>query len=690
MANSTVYPYGTGGSLPSSIGIINDLTTGGVDKALSAQQGVVINGMLTYNGGYEVIKQETGKQSYGTVGSPINIGDLSGCEYIKIKGVPTSVTLKTHASATLSSYIQYVDDEDNIIALDGTSVSRDRFYEYTISYPQGATAVYINGQPDTVVIQGDPTMTVKEKLDARTLIKEVAPTNYTKAEAMTAFQDTSFNGKELKASGMIGSAVIGVLGTTGDCVLRIPLAGVDEVTYPLYKSESIYGSVAVDDSDIVTWEFANTTLDNGTPKTVRVSDLNGATYLLVNILVSMTEGISIWSRSGEAADISDYVLNELPSDNYLGDSLTECLNLKGAADLYAALLQRINAPVGNGSMDAFNDFGEMPPCVYGEPGAFLADGIIDSDTARITYTDVIAKYDALMFKYPNYITKTYAGKDASNTIDMYYYTFTPKYWKQSIYLQAGVHGWEPDPIYALAEIMYLIANAYGTDVATEPYVPNNVPLRYLRGNVKITVFPVVNPWGYNNRGDCGIDKRSVAQNNANGVQLNANWESNQAEAVMVRTLVSSLASELSFAIDMHSTVWTDSRTRYGCFYGGVNQGADNIRTIYRTYEWLYQFYNVKYPSIVQGDQVPNELGYGYASVGYMTGTFNSYFYENYDIQTSTMEFSDHTWTADLHTSVALSVAVNMYLNQIIQQLNDEYKHNTETGIPAGEMFPAKG
>lgn len=39
MANTTVYPYGTGGSLPSSIGLINDLTTGGVDKALTAEMG---------------------------------------------------------------------------------------------------------------------------------------------------------------------------------------------------------------------------------------------------------------------------------------------------------------------------------------------------------------------------------------------------------------------------------------------------------------------------------------------------------------------------------------------------------------------------------------------------------------------------------------------------------------------------
>ena len=39
MADKTIYPYGTNGQLPSSIGVINDLTTGGADKALSAEMG---------------------------------------------------------------------------------------------------------------------------------------------------------------------------------------------------------------------------------------------------------------------------------------------------------------------------------------------------------------------------------------------------------------------------------------------------------------------------------------------------------------------------------------------------------------------------------------------------------------------------------------------------------------------------
>ena len=44
MANQTVYPYGAGGSLPSGIGVVNDLYTGGTTDALSAEQGKVLNG----------------------------------------------------------------------------------------------------------------------------------------------------------------------------------------------------------------------------------------------------------------------------------------------------------------------------------------------------------------------------------------------------------------------------------------------------------------------------------------------------------------------------------------------------------------------------------------------------------------------------------------------------------------------
>jgi len=47
MANTTIYPYGTNGQLPSSIGVINDLITGGADKALSAEMGKRLRKAIT-------------------------------------------------------------------------------------------------------------------------------------------------------------------------------------------------------------------------------------------------------------------------------------------------------------------------------------------------------------------------------------------------------------------------------------------------------------------------------------------------------------------------------------------------------------------------------------------------------------------------------------------------------------------
>lgn len=377
----------------------------------------------------------------------------------------------------------------------------------------------------------------------------------------------------------------------------------------------------------------------------------------------------------------------------------------------------------------FVDFGTMPSCVYGETGCFLGDGMTGTNNSdgnpdtRIKYADVIAKYDALVTAYPNYVEKHSCGNDASGTIPMYYYTFTPKYWQQSIYLQAGVHGWEPDPVFALCELMYLISNAYGSDTLS-PVVVDNPELMYLRGTVKITVFPCVNPYGFNRRSDCGIDKRNVAQNNYNGKQLNAEWNSNQAESVMVRTLLDSMSSEVSFAVDMHSTVWPDTRPRYGSFYGSVPTDCPNIRTAFRAWEWLYEFYDVKYDYIVDGDTCPNPLDATYASVGIKSGTgaFRGWFFDRYDKPATNIELSDHVWTDDadyynpahsltnvpsgygissqapadangdmipLHTAAVMSVAVNMYLNHIIQQVMDKYRVDGSTTVPDDDQYLPK-
>lgn len=60
MANHTVYPYGPGGQLPSGIAVVDDLYTGGADKALSAEQGKVIGDVL-----------------YGSTRTPVDVNSLT-------------------------------------------------------------------------------------------------------------------------------------------------------------------------------------------------------------------------------------------------------------------------------------------------------------------------------------------------------------------------------------------------------------------------------------------------------------------------------------------------------------------------------------------------------------------------------------------------------------------------------------
>ena len=362
---------------------------------------------------------------------------------------------------------------------------------------------------------------------------------------------------------------------------------------------------------------------------------------------------------------------------------------KGIGD--GKLTKQVNKLLAAGESDKLfqcKDYGVMPSCLQGDSGAFLQDGVDSEGNAIIKYADVIAKYDELVTAYPGYIKKKELGFDASGTIPMYAYTLEPKYPTQSIYLQAGVHGWEPDPVFALAMITTLIANAYGTSNGDGLKVDDNA-LKFIRENVKVTIVPCVNPYGFNNRADCGIDKREQAQNNANGVNLNSSWNGSAAENVAVRTLIENIKDEISFAIDMHSTVWQDSRSRYGCFHAGVNEGSQSLLTVFKTYEWLFKFYNIKYPSIVQGDSMPNPLGNGYASIGKMTGVFNSWIYSTYGIESTTMEFCDHVWTPELHTSVAMSVAVNMYLNQFIQHICSRFKTITPK-VENTDIYPAKG
>lgn len=633
--------------------IVNNLDDGGVDKALSAQQGVVLGNYVLRRQTGAVTNQtevlvlpQIGYQAYGSVGGTIQTGQLVNYSYVKILVSGLKISFNTGQNNTISSLIQYVDEHDVIVSRDAVGAPTETVLNRTLDFPTGVAAVFVTFANGSLIIENAPL------LDATSL-----GNNFVNAGPSTVGNRVSLDSSATALA------------------IRIDVSRTTDIQYPCFASASNYGTVITDANNIVLAAFVS---DYDGMRAIQVSDYTGAKWLYCSIFPK-TGRVYPFNYDGPG-----WVQPQLLSDNYNEPIDYKGLSLKGAYELRKELK-------GGGGAErpffTFRDFGTMPSCLLSEPPYFLGDGLISSAEAIIKYSDVVAKYDALVSAYPGYVSKTALGYDASGTIMIYSYTFASKYWKQSVYLQAGVHGWEPAGVYGLAEIMYLIANAYSPSATL--YVDDDA-LRWLRQNVKFTVVPCVNPWGFNNRGDCAMDKRDVAQNNYNGVQLNGTWNSNEPENVYVRNILTALKDELSYSIDMHSTVWPDSRTRYGCFYGGYNANAVNVMSLMRTWQALYSYYNVKYPAIVQGDTAPHPFDSTYASIGKMSNVFSSWCLYTFAVQSVTIEFSDHVWSQDINTSVAMSVAVNMYLNHIIGQICEVYKFGGVSELPAEDVYNAKG
>ena len=136
MANTTIYPYGTNGQLPSSIGVINDLTTGGADKALSAEMGKelgeVVNGVpevvSTWAYGAYQYKPDMGSTFDGSVNTAYPYGNIyQYCKLVVKAGDKIHVTARHNGSYCT---VVIVDSEGNVLTASGYNAVNS---DYTIT-----------------------------------------------------------------------------------------------------------------------------------------------------------------------------------------------------------------------------------------------------------------------------------------------------------------------------------------------------------------------------------------------------------------------------------------------------------------------------------------------------------------------------------------------------------------------------
>jgi len=167
MANITVYPFGTEGTLPGSVGIINDMVTGGADKALSAEVGKQLGDII---GEYKILESSFSEFEHYKDG-------------YQLKADSTQVGKDVDDVGTYASAIH----RNVKIPLDG--VTKVVFNQYGSTYDFGSLIVDAN----KVVLQGfvvSPGVVLKVSVPAGAAYLVYSYTTSVYNKTITLFKDS--------------------------------------------------------------------------------------------------------------------------------------------------------------------------------------------------------------------------------------------------------------------------------------------------------------------------------------------------------------------------------------------------------------------------------------------------------------------------------------------------------------------
>ena len=261
-------------------------------------------------------------------------------------------------------------------------------------------------------------------------------------------------------------------------------------------------------------------------------------------------------------------------------------------------------------------------------------------------------YEPLRRAYPNYISRTMIGTDTSGQYQMWLYDFCPDDYESCVFIQSGVHPIETEGYLGLARIMEMI---------TKNELPD------LHSKVRFLVVPIVSVYGVSQKAqaDC-IIKRYDIPHNSLGINSNRDcYERRLDETKNVLDVVEKNKDIIDFGFDFHTTTtenWGDYLTVY----------PENLP--HR--KELVLLNNKLRSRNIKGRQ--ERIVYSGSSSGYPTGSndssYASYITEEIGIPMCTLEHSDFIFDTALGTSVAITRAVELYLNHIMLALDFYKKH----------------
>lgn len=169
MANTTIYPFGTGGHLPSDIGVINDSYTGGVDKAYSAEQGKYLNSQLNDLTAVD-LSAITEEEAFIATSNGMW---ASGYENWKCKFIPAEggTTFVIKASQSINAFIAVLQDTEHTNGTEPhyasgyalTRIASGSYYQVTV--PSTDCFLYVGTVQNGNASAPESVSVVKSKLE---------------------------------------------------------------------------------------------------------------------------------------------------------------------------------------------------------------------------------------------------------------------------------------------------------------------------------------------------------------------------------------------------------------------------------------------------------------------------------------------------------------------------------------------
>lgn len=260
-------------------------------------------------------------------------------------------------------------------------------------------------------------------------------------------------------------------------------------------------------------------------------------------------------------------------------------------------------------------------------------------------------YEPLRRACPESIKRKMIGLDTSGEHEMWMYDFSPVVRTNqkpiTVYLQSGVHPIEVDSLFALARIVTLLRSGG---------VPELSEMRFI-------VVPCVSVYGARERSLTErFEQRYDIKHNVLGINSNRDGkEKRLAETRNVLSVIECYRKEIDFGFDLHTTTepgWGDYMTVYP-------DALPNRDVVVETNDYL-RIKNfkgrepyVKYVGPASTYPMNDELGS-------MDLAYDCTIFREYGIPVCTLEHSDFRFDERLGSSITMTRAVEMFVNQIIQ------------------------